>query len=489
LAAKTPVDLYRAGDLDGAARGCEQVLRRQPRHHEALHLLGAIHLRQGRAAEAASLLRRAVEAAPAVAAYHETLAQALLKVRDLEGAEAAGRAALALEATLPGPHNLLGLVALERADLGAAHRHFSAALAARSPHLDATINLAVVMNRMGEHALAMRYAELALALRPDHPMAWINLGLALKALRRFPEAIAALERAGDSPVARFNLGFVHLAQDDLARGLPLFEARKALLGIGRGLERPEWQGEARPGETLLVVHEQGLGDTLLACRFYPALAERFARVVAWVQPPLARLIARAFPGVEVVTSIDGLRYDRWCAHLSLPLRLGVDSPAKIPNGPWLPRRRPDRAGGRLRVGLNWAGNPRYAYDAIRSTRLAEVAVLLQVGDVDWCSLHKGHLEHEAEAFGLPQPLRDARDFDDTARAIETLDLVISTETAIPNLSAAMGVPTCVLTSADYDWRWKAWYAGVTVCPQQAPGNWMGPVAGALEVLRGMLVAA
>ena len=76
----------------------------------------------------------------------------------------------------------------------------------------------------------------------------------------------------------------------------------------------------------------------------------------------------------------------------------------------------------------------------------------------------------------------------SAEVLRTCDLVISTETAVPNLSAAMGIPTVVLTSPDYDWRWTDWYPGVRVCPQWVSGDWTGALAGALEVVGELLVA-
>ena len=52
----------------------------------------------------------------------------------------------------------------------------------------------------------------------------------------------------------------------------------------------------------------------------------------------------------------------------------------------------------------------------------------------------------------------------------------------------MGIPTCVLTARDVDWRWRGWYRNVTVCDQDAPGNWFGPIAKAAAVIQSMLAA-
>jgi hypothetical protein len=227
--------------------------------------------------------------------------------------------------------------------------------------------------------------------------------------------------------------------------------------------------------------------------------------------------------LRLVGKAEDAAADLWCATMSLPWLLGIDAVEKIPLDPWfhLPvtktaeagraapaggtqggagagrsaatRRagapRPRQAAGpaarrdTVRAGINWAGNPAFAYDRTRSAHLSDLANLLVVPGIEWVSLHKGHREAEAAAVGLPQPLVTARDFLDTAEVLATLDLVVSTETAVPNLSGALGIPTCVLAARDHDWRWRAWYRDVTVCVQDRPGSWAGAVKQACSWVR------
>jgi len=151
--------------------------------------------------------------------------------------------------------------------------------------------------------------------------------------------------------------------------------------------------------------------------------------------------------------------------------------------------RAPRRDGPPRIGINWAGNPSFHYDRIRSTSLESLAPLLAVPGVEWVSLHKGHCEHEAARYGLPQPLREARDFYDTAVVLAGLEMVVSTETAVPNLSAALGTPTCVLVAVDHDWRWRSWYRDVAICSQEEPGVWASAVNKALTAVTGLIRAA
>ena len=60
------------------------------------------------------------------------------------------------------------------------------------------------------------------------------------------------------------------------------------------------------GVTILATHEDGFGDTLQFMRYLPMLAERGARVLAWVPRPLARVVG-SLPGVRVLSCIDGPR--------------------------------------------------------------------------------------------------------------------------------------------------------------------------------------
>jgi Flp pilus assembly protein TadD len=409
-------------------------------------------------------------------------AEKRLRKRDLAGAEREIRHALRTSPNDAVAHNLLGLLHLERGECPQALTAFTAAIRLQVPYPEALINLAVACNRSGEHELALRACDMALAASPGNPLALVNQGMAWKGLRNLPEAKRSFELAGPHPMARFNIGHTLLLENDLQRGLPLYEERRTLLRVGAGLRGTPWAGDARPGDALLVIPEQGLGDFLLMSRYFAPLADRFARVVVHTPAPLVRLVEGLDPRLEVVSSLERARWDVWAPIMSLPLLFGARRIEDLPTAPWLAVPPPGEPRRGLRVGINWAGNPAYAYDAVRSTSLETFAPLLEIPGVEWVSLHRGVRESEADDFGLAQPLRDAKDFLDTARVVAGLDMVVSTETAVPNLSAAMGVPTCVMSVRDVDWRWGAWYRGVRVCAQQVPGNWYGPisdVAGAL----------
>ncbi len=69
------------------------------------------------------------------------------------------------------------------------------------------------------------------------------------------------------------------------------------------------------------------------------------------------------------------------------------------------------------------------------------------------------------------------DFADTAALIANLDLVISVDTAVAHLAAALGKPVWMLNRFDPCWRWLAgrrdspWYPTLRIYSQPRPDDW------------------
>jgi len=144
------------------------------------------------------------------------------------------------------------------------------------------------------------------------------------------------------------------------------------------------------------------------------------------------------------------------------------------------RTHPRRAN-KLRVGLVWAGNPRFRGDQLRSTTLEALLPLAEVEDVDLFSLQFGPAVEQIAPLQSRFPLTDAcsssKDFAETAAFVATLDLVVSVDTAIAHLAGAMGLPVWVILPHLADWRWlehrqdSPWYPTARLFRQPSPGDW------------------
>jgi Flp pilus assembly protein TadD len=359
----------------------------------------------------------------------------------------------------------------------------------------------------------------AIGLDPAPAAFWSNLGTMLKIQERFDEALdayaQALERAPadrqirvNRAVARLHAGrFAEAWQDE---DWVLAEPGRVVLPSETLLPPLSVLGDLT-GRTVLVIQEEGLGDTLQFLRYLPLLAERGAHVAVAVPPELTRLMLTV-RGVAEVPDGDASvpRHDFHCSFNGLP-RAFETTLESIPHAvPYLAadpalvahwaRRLP--ATRSLRVGLVWAGQARpwlpgfVGLDQRRSTGLATLAPLAAVSGVQFVSLQKGPAAADARtsaaAFDLLDLMDEARDFADTAAIVANLDLVISVDTSVVHLAGAMGKPVFLLDRYDHCWRWLSgrddspWYPSLRIFRQTRPGEWTPVIARVAAALTRMV---
>ena len=146
-----------------------------------------------------------------------------------------------------------------------------------------------------------------------------------------------------------------------------------------------------------------------------------------------------------------------------------------------------------RVGLAWAGNPKYKADAARSMRLGTLVPLLRAVDANWISLQKGEAAEQLASLPDDVCVQDGssseRDLAETAALMATLDLVITTDTCIAHLAGAMAKPVWILLPHLADWRWMEvseqtpWYPTARLFRQKVTGDWAGVVERVIAEVR------
>jgi hypothetical protein len=332
-------------------------------------------------------------------------------------------------------------------------------------------------------------------------------GDARRAIRLFREALALAPHdvglIGGLATSLFHAG-------DWARAWAAYEVRFRMMDQPPSVTRrtadgqveavPRWDGRQRP-DHLMVMAEQGLGDTLQFCRFLPDLIRQGTAVTLVAPRALHPLLSTLSPAPVLAASdapgqVAGVR--SWLPLLSLPLVLGLRERHLNPTGgAYLaaePRRIVDwrqriSAHG-FKVGLVWQGNPDPRIDIGRSIPLDSLAPLFACPDVRFISLQKGPgteqigacpFADRLEAFG-PDVDADGA-FVDTAAMLHSLDLVITVDTAIAHLAGSLGRPVWTLLKADgADWRWlhgrddTPWYPSMRLFRQKVAGDWSGVVA-------------
>ncbi len=427
------LELHRRGDLAGAARVYQALLRLQPAHADALHLWGVALDGIGDSQQGIALMEKALALNPSLAPIHLNRANALKRLGRLEEALAGYANALRLKPDYPMAHT----------------------------------NRGTVLEALGRYEEALAAYDLALTLDPNYVD------------------------------AQWNKAALCLLLGDFAQGLPLFESRWRVAAHGlrqRPFQQPLWLGnEPLKRQTLLIHAEQGLGDTIQFCRLALNAQAQGARVLLEVPNPLVEILSSLHPDIEVLAQGQPLPvFDRHCPIASLPLAFRLEphtipapvaylqTPAKHRER-WQHRLPP---GDRLRVGLVWSGNPAHINDQHRSIPLATLLAALPA-NCDYFSLQREIRPADEETLHMHPGIKhwglELTSFADTAALCERMDVIVSVDTSVAHLAGALGKPTWILIPSLPDWRWllerddSPWYPRVRLLRQKLRGQWDVPL--------------
>jgi tetratricopeptide (TPR) repeat protein len=540
----------------GAARDAQISMRcaleLHPEFIEARASLGALLTDAGQFSDAEAVLRRGLALDETHASTHRHLGRLMLLDKRAEEAELFFRRAIGLDAQSALAYSGLAAALTECKRLEEAEAACRKALSIDSACVDALVNLGTVLLRLRQLEAAEASLRCAIRLDPDHALAHYNLGMVL-ASEQPALAQTPLERAHELAPSHIEtchaLGYVHALQNRSAlaekwfryvltqkpsniatqwclslvllsegcfeEGWRLYEARTVevdgeAISMPPDVSFPAWRGEPLHGKTLVVLHEQGYGDSLHFCRYLPMLKRLGLRRLSVICRPALRPLIESMEGVDVCIEQDLVHdvpeHDYWCFMMSLPLRFNttIDNiPAVTPyvrtpdeRKEFWKRRLPE---GGFKVGLVWAGDPRpdmpgaNAIDRRRSLNAQALLPVLELPNITFVSLQLGEatrpqLGSIPPAMRPLDPMGDVADFADTAAIIESLDLVIAVDTSTAHLAGALNKPVWILSRFDNCWRWlrgrndSPWYPSARLFVQETPGDWEGVIRRVVDAL-------
>ncbi len=390
-----------------------------------------------------------------------------------------------------------GGVLREQRQFGAALQSYDRAIALKPDYAEAYSNRGVALKDLQRLEAAVASYERAIELKPDYAEAYSNRGNALKDLKQLPAAIQSYDQAiaigPGNAATHANKALVVLLGGDFANGWPLFEWRwkDEKNGLAqRHFSQPLWLGEeSLDGKSILLHTEQGLGDTIQFCRYAKLLAAQGARVLFEVERPLLSLL-RNLEGVselfEQGTPLP--QFDFHCPLLSLPLAFKTELGTVPSSAQYLFSDSAKRARWlgvlgtktKPRVGLVWSGSTTHKNDANRSIDLIRLIEKLPDG-CEYFSLQKEVRSNDLAVLSANARIRHfgdlLQDFSETAALCAEMDVIISVDTSVAHLGAALGKPTWVLLPYVPDWRWlldrfdSPWYPSARLYRQGSPFQW------------------
>jgi hypothetical protein len=350
----------------------------------------------------------------------------------------------------------------------------------------------------GDYAAALQCYSQAFVLDPDSAAAFNNYGNVMREIGHPERSIPFLEHAQildpGSVTARFNLAVSRLLMGDLERGWPAYEARwhyEHLAGTEPQFDRPRWQGQDIRDRTVLVVGEQGHGDNIQFVRFLYNLHVMGARLKLQVTDGLIPLLAPS-PIIEQVGRYtdDMGEFDYWVPIMSIPGILGVTlenlaRPTCYLNADrTLEREWLERLGAktRMRIGISWSGRRDAWLNRHKGIPFEVILAFVQMHpQYQWINLQIDATDEESAALsaaGVTLYPGTIRGFQDTAALMAHCDIVLSVDTAIAHLGAALGRPTWIMLQRfGVCWRWllnrddSPWYATARLFRQPDFGRW------------------
>ena len=522
---------HQGGRFSQAEALYRRALELDGKQFEVLAALGVLHAQRGNYPEAEQILRRALKLNPDDAGTQFNYGNVLIGLQRFDDAYAAFGKVLHLSPGFAEAHLNRGNILMLRKNFAEAVACFDAAVRINPNFAQAFSNRGSALEKMErfDEALAscdralsldpknaelhasratllgclrrydeaLREISAALSLGPDNAAFHYNRGNILVQAGRYDDAIAAFDKAlALEPRfvdAHFNEGLCQLLLGNMERGSRNYEYRLQMpeyLDLKRSFAGPVWLGEnSIEGKTIFIHPEQGFGDTLMACRYVPLLAARGARVVLEVKPELVRLMEGLDSVFNLIARGEAVpQYDIHCPIMSLPYAFKTQL-ATIPGTvPYLriPQENIDHwrsklGDSRFKVGIAWAGNPTFKNDRDRSITLKNILSVCSTAGAAFFSIQKDLRAGDAEILSVNPHIThlgtELNNFLDTAAVMQSLDLIISSDTSIVNLAGALGRPVWVLLSSNPDWRWlldradSPWYPTARLYRQRKSGDW------------------
>lgn len=313
-------------------------------------------------------------------------------------------------------------------------------------HLHALNNLGLAHYMYGRDDVAIKLYTKAIKLKPDFWEAWWNCSTAM------------LRKASSGDTTLFSKGWEMYKARFLKSGAIKLKNKRADLVY--------WD-TISSGDAIIILAEQGIGDNIMFGRYLSKL-------------PFKRIY------VQCDASLDPIFSDYICVRDAID----VDEPTlvaypmcslgecfeDIPAGDWLKDKFDalEFDNSRPNVGIVWSGSPTHANNAYRSVNIERFNRLSSFANLYSLSPNFKSTRHVKSL--------DIKSWEDTARAINGLDLVIGVDTSVMHMCGSLGRPGLLLQPyKETDFRWgvvpsfdtvstkSIWYSSIDVINN--PQSW------------------
>lgn len=255
---------------------------------------------------------------------------------------------------------------------------------------------------------------------------------------------------------------------------------------------------------ILVHYEQGFGDTIMFARFLEQMKNLCAKVSLVVQNGLVDLFEGSNLGVDIYkeSEIANINYDYYIPMMDLPIVCNT-TPDNIPKARGYLKVSKTKINAykkqyinnneKLKIGIAFEGTAA-SKETDRDIPLEFLYPLMRLPEVEIYSFQVDDLTRQMDRIpadcNLTRLGKTFKNWEDTACAMNCMDLMITTDNGVMNLAGALGIKTFGLFNTITEWRWFktqgediAWYKSIK--PFQCPTSkaWDVPVEQVIEEIQ------
>lgn len=530
---------FAQGELDAALKSYEKAVQLEPNSSTFHMLIGNVFREKNEFEISLNAYRRSLELDQNNAESYFNQGNLFLKKKEYEKAISSFYSALLIGPELPILHVNMGSAYMLKKNPELAYKCFMAANILEPENTEIFSHIGNSCLEKKSEKEALKWYTKALENNPKEPSYHANVGAAYHKLKDLDRSIKsyrtaldldpnlvhalvnlsgvisekgnlieganllvkALKIAPDDVNLQSNLGHTLLLMGQYELGLEKYEYR--LFTDDKGIKphaQPKseiWKNDPlKKGDEIIVVSEQGLGDTIQFMRYVKHLKLIGVKVTFCVQENIHSIIKSSAIHPNPIKPVEGdkLSGTKWIPLLSLPRLLKVTPKNPIINTPYI--KPPSKLHQKWKkiiaqeekkvIGIHWQGNPRQEKNMIhkRSIPLDFFGNILKNNDVKFLSLQKGEGSEQINSCSFREhfvkcqdTVSDIWDFAENAAILSNCDLVITSDSALAHLSGGVGQKTWLLLKDVPDWRWGMdseqtfWYPSMKLFRQSEIGNW------------------
>ncbi len=262
-------------------------------------------------------------------------------------------------------------------------------------------------------------------------------------------------------------------------------------------KKKKWNMKLDIKDKKILVHfEQGFGDSIMFVRFLDELKKRCKEVSLVVQDSLIPLMQDSKLGVEIYSEkqIPQISYDLWIPMMDLPI-VCETQPDSIPKAEGylkVPKTKINaykkkyiNDNDKLKIGIAYEGTLA-SKETDRDIPLKFLYPLMKLPDVEVYSFQVDDLTRQMdrvpEDANLIRLGKTFKNWEDTACAMNCMDLMVTTDNGVMNLAGALGIKTFGIFNRIVEWRWFktqgediAWYKSIKPFQTPTSGAWEVPI--------------